>query len=275
MPTREPTPRKLWRPFAAALLLLLAAYFVVAYWLAPLAWRRYEHHKGLAPLAMTTTTPQGIAGDPLNTGLEGVEADVICSFNAAGWSPADPVTLKTAAKIIGSVILNRPYRQAPVSPLLFQGRPEDLAFEKPSGASPDTRHHIRLWKVLDAGDNGAPVWLGAATFDSGVGLSHYTGQVTHHIAPDIDAERDFLSGDLEKVGKIAAIYEVSGVGPTLSGRNGGGDRFFTDGDVLFARLFPGCQCRADVPPTVEPRSFGVRLKNWLLHGALAALGRRA
>ena len=34
------------------------------------------------------------------------------------------------------------------------------------------------------------------TFDRRVGLSHDTGQVTHHIAPDIDAERDGLMRDL-------------------------------------------------------------------------------
>jgi hypothetical protein len=33
-------------------------------------------------------------------------------------------------------------------------------------------------------------WLGAATFDTRVGFSHTTGQVTHHIGPDVDAERD-------------------------------------------------------------------------------------
>ena len=38
--------------------------------------------------------------------------------------------------------------------------------------------------------------MGAATFDRGVGLSRYTRQVTHHIAPDVDAERDTLLADL-------------------------------------------------------------------------------
>ena len=33
---------------------------------------------------------------------------------------------------------------------------------------------------------------GGATFDERVGLSHTTGQITHHIAPDVDTERDHL-----------------------------------------------------------------------------------
>jgi hypothetical protein len=39
-------------------------------------------------------------------------------------------------EIIGSVLLDRPYKSAPVSPLYFEGRHEDLAFEKADGNSP-------------------------------------------------------------------------------------------------------------------------------------------
>ena len=35
-----------------------------------------------------------------------------------------------------------------------------------------------------------PVWMGSATRDIGVEFSHATGQVNHHIAPDVDADRD-------------------------------------------------------------------------------------
>ena len=79
---------------------------------------------------------------------------------------------------------------------------------------------MRFWKALDAGDNGRPVWLGAAVFDDGLGVSHYTGQITHHTAPDIDAERDLLMSDLENAKKASELYSVSGVGPTLFSRNG-------------------------------------------------------
>ena len=90
---------------------------------------------------------------------------------------------------MGGVLLHRPYPTAPVSPLFYDGRREDLAFQKPDGTSPARRHHVRFWRVLDSGEEGPPVWLGAATFDRSVGLSRYTGQVTHHIGADIDAER--------------------------------------------------------------------------------------
>ena len=52
----------------------------------------------------------------------------------------------------------------------------------------ETHFTEAFWKALDVGDDGLPVWLGAAVFDDGLGVSHYTGQVTHHTAADIDAE---------------------------------------------------------------------------------------
>ena len=94
--------------------------------------------------------------------------------------------------------------------------------------------------MLDKGEEGRPVWLGSVTFDRGVGLSHYTGQVTHHIAPDIDNERDGLINDLKTAKVVEAIYQVTGVGPTLNGRNGEGDPYWTDGEICIARLTTGC-----------------------------------
>lgn len=96
-------------------------------------------------------------------------------MHAAAWYPADPITLRSSVKIIGSVVLRRPYRGAPVSSLHYQGWRDDLAFEKPVGQSADRRHHVRFWEVLQQGEEGRPVWLGSATFDRDVGLSRYTG----------------------------------------------------------------------------------------------------
>ncbi len=251
--------------------LLAASYGVFAYSVAPLIWGHFERQKGLAALPMVTQTPQGIPGDPLNIGLAGTQDEVLCAMNAAGWLPADPTSLKNSLKIIGSVLLRQSYAQAPVSALLYQGRPEDLAFEKPSGKSPSTRHHVRFWKALDTGGDGRPFWLGGATYDAGVGISHFTGQVTHHIGADIDAERDLLSADLAAAGKAAQAYKVSGVGPTLDGRNGGGDRYFTDGDVQVAELPAGCQAKA-AAPVVESDSAAVIAKNWIWRWLLETMG---
>ena len=73
--------------------------------------------------------------------------------------------------------------------------------------------------------------MGAATFDRSVGVSHLTGKITHHIAPDVDDERDKLIADFQAHGQMFALYQVTGIGSTLWGRNGGGDRYFTDGEL--------------------------------------------
>jgi hypothetical protein len=166
--------------FAAA---IIGFYGVLAYFVLPLAWTHYEHQQGLSGITMVTHTRAGIPGDPINVGLVGSKADVLCAMHAAAWYPADPITLRSSIEIVGSVLLNRPYRDAPVSSLYFQDRREDLAFEKPAGTSADRRSHVRFWMVLDRGQEGRAVWLGAATFDRGVGFSRDDGQITHHIAP--------------------------------------------------------------------------------------------
>lgn len=227
----------------------VVVYAVVAYIVLPILWTHREHQPGLAQKPMVTHTKQGIPGDALNVGLVGEHDTIVRAMNDAGWFPADPVTLTSSVKIIGSVLLKRPYEHAPVSPLFYDGRVEDLAFEKPSGKSADRRHHVRFWQVLDKGAEGLPVWLGAVTFDRSVGLSHYTGQVTHHVAPDIDAERDGLMADLKSAKVVEAVYQVTGIGPTLTGRNGGGDPYWTDGELDIARLTPDA-AKTDTPPQI-------------------------
>jgi LssY C-terminus len=271
-PSFEPKRQRLILRIAIAATAIAAIYLGLAYEIAPAFWRHHERQKSLATLPMTTTTSLGIPGDAINVGLEGGDEDVVCAMEAAGWSPADPVTLRTSLKIIGSVVFHRPYLQAPVSALFYLGRREDLAFEKAAGRSADTRHHVRFWKALEAGDDGLPVWLGAVTFDRGVGLSHYTGQVTHHISPDIDAERDLLIADLAGAKKIDTTYEISGVDPSLSHRNGGGDLYYTDGEIRFAKLPQGCESQNQTP-TVLASAPRIEAKNWTWRNILTPLAR--
>src|SRR3954464_6428698 len=215
---------------------VLIAYLALAYVALPALWSHHEHEPGLASLPMVTRTGSDIPGDPLNVGLIGSKEDVLAAMHAAGWFPADPITLRSSIEIVSSVLLDRPDHDAPVSPLYYQGKKEQLAFEKPDGKSADKRHHVRFWQVLEKGTDGRPVWLGSITFDRGVGLSHDTGQVTHHIAPDIDAERDLLMRDMREAEMVTSFFQISGTGPTLLGRNGEGDRYYTDGEIDVAGL---------------------------------------
>jgi hypothetical protein len=252
--------RRHFRRAAKIALVILIAYGLLAYLILPALWTHHEHQKGLAGLPMVTRTGQGIPGDPINAGLIGDIKDVVCSMHAAGWSPADPITLKSSIEIVGSVLLDRPYKDAPVSNLYYLDRREDLAFEKPIGASADRRNHVRFWKVLDKGHEERPVWLGAATMDRGVGVSHYTGAITHHIDADIDLERKRLTGDLGSAGMATAKYQVTGIGPTLAGRNGGGDLYYTDGEVWILRLVEACRKNSS-PMSILPSPLATEIKD--------------
>lgn len=264
MATRTLVERLRLRNLATILVVALALYGLAAYVVLPMAWTHYEHQPGLADRPMVTRTGQGIPGDPLNVGLVGGREDVLKALHAAGWYPADPVTWRSSVEIVGSVVLDRPYHDAPVSPLYYDGSREDFAFEKPVGESADKRDHVRFWKVLDRGAEGRPVWLGSATYDRGVGLSHDTGQVTHHIGPDIDAVRDLLTDDLKKAGMVEATYQVTGIGPTVNGHNGEGDPYYSDGEIWMSRLVPA-GTKATSPPVVLPPPPFVGLKDRVWH----------
>lgn len=255
------------------LLPILVFYLLIAYLILPSLWRHYEHQKKLDGLPMVTATAQDIPGDPINVGMVGSTRDILCAMREAGWYAADPVTWKSSIEISGSVLLDQPYPRAPVSPLFYAGRSEDLAFEKPVGKSADQRHHVRLWMVLKDGEEGRPVWLGAATFDRSVGLSRYTGAITHHIAPDIDLDRGLIETSLQAVGMISARYQVMGIGPTLLGRNGGGDNYFTDGEVWVLRLVEDCK-KTTAPPAILPSPPAVQFKDMIWNN-IADLYRNA
>jgi hypothetical protein len=269
-PSPAPPDHSRLQRFLLLSLSVVIGYAVIAYLVLPAFWTHYEHQNGLATMPMVTRTAQGIPGDPINVGLVGDNKDVLCAMQAAGWYPADPVTLRSSIEIAGSVLLDRPYRDAPVSPLFFLGRKEDLAFEKPDGNSADRRHHVRFWKVLDQGEEKRPVWLGDAAFDRDAGLSRYTGAITHHIAADIDAERKLLASDLEAARMVDAKYQVTGIGPTMDGRNGGGDLYYTDGEVWILRLVEACRKRTG-PATVIPSPAVTELKDHIWQAIASAL----
>jgi len=161
----------------------------------------------------------------------------------------------------GSVLFRKPDPTAPVSSLYLWGRQQDLAFEREVGSSARQRHHVRLWQApQEYGVEDRSTWIGATTFDVGVGISHRTGQITHHISADLDAERNTLISDARNTQQVIKIYQVTGIGATLSGRNGGGDNYYTDGEMTIAVLTKGNQLK-EGPPEKLPSPPAVTIKN--------------
>lgn len=230
-PTKLRRRRVLWKIVAVLLLAWLAA----AYFVVPLLWRVYAHrHPALDDMPGITFTANDIPGDPLNVALVGSEDKLIKVLLAAKWHPADPLTLRSSLKIGAASILERPYDDAPVSNLYLFGRKEDLAFEQEVGHDPRHRHHVRFWKSEKVDADGRPAWFGSVTYDKGVGLSHTTGQITHHIDGNVDGERDRLVQQLEQTGDLSETYPVDDFHKSREGRNGGGDPWHTDGKLTVA-----------------------------------------
>jgi hypothetical protein len=228
-------PRHGWRRWRLAIAILVA-WAALAYLVVPLVWEMVlRGEPDLAQVQHLTITADRHPGDPVNVALIGAETDLVKAMQAAGWSPADPITLQTSLRIAADSVLRRPDPDAPVSNLFLFGRRQDLAFEQPVGDSPRQRHHVRFWR-WDRDIDGRAAWFGSATYDERVGLSYTTGQVTHHIGPDVDAERDRIARELDRAGCVDSTRWIDNFHGQREGRNGGGDLWRTDGRLAVLTL---------------------------------------
>lgn len=236
-------PRHFFRSTASVFGILLLVWAIAAYVTLPAAWRSFTgRHPALEEVPRVTRTVNGIPGDPLNVALIGTEEEIQQMMLAAKWLPADPITLESSLRIAAGTVLRRSYETAPVSNLYLWGRKQDLAFQQPVGGDPQRRHHVRFWRSETLDEDGRPMWVGAATFDTAVGLSYTTGQITHHIDADLDVERDKLIDDLQQTPFLTGVYWLDGFQEEREGRNGGGDPYYTDGraavGVTAVSIFP-------------------------------------
>jgi hypothetical protein len=170
-------------------------------------------------------------GDPLNIAVVCSEDELLRIMASALWDPADPITVRSSLRIAIDSVVRKPYADAPVSNLFVNGKKQDLAFEQRTANNPSKRHHVRFWRIDPPNPSERPLWIGAATYDTRIGLSHTNGHITHHIAADVDSERDKLLGDIQRV-RIVAIRWIDDFQTARQGRNGGGDPFYTDGRLV-------------------------------------------
>ena len=222
-----------------AVIVVVVVWLFAAYLLAPEGWKFYaKRHPAIDASPRITETSDHHPGDPLNVALVGTREQIDAIMKAAGWFPAAALGIKSDLKIAADTVLSRPDVEAPVSSLYLFGRKEDVAFEQPVGDNPRHRHHVRFWKLDQPSQDGRPIWIGSAVYDAHVGLSRTTGQITHVTAPDVDTERDYLFDCLGKSGDLENHDVMSGFHTQLSGKNGGGDPWRTDGDLYVGVIDP-------------------------------------
>jgi hypothetical protein len=220
--------------FAYIVLWLFSAYIVlprINRWIAKLYIPDYFIGR--------TKTGDGLLSDPVNLAFYGSEKQLTAAMGAAGWTMAEQLSLKSSLKMIYAGALGKSYPSAPVNSAFLFGRKQSLAFEKDMDGNPRKRHHVRFWNTPEHWwlPGGYQVdWLGAATFDEHVGLSLFTGQITHKIDGNIDQERDFILHTLKAVHAASDVQIVKHFTSSYHSRNGGGDTIHTDGALPFIRL---------------------------------------
>ncbi len=181
-----------------------------------------------------TRTPDGLLADPVNLGFCGSEEQLHQGMQSAGWTLAEDITLKSSWGIVLSTLSKRSYPQAPVSSLKLFGRQQDFTYQQEVDGNPKKRHHVRFWKTPDGWllPGGHRVdWLAAGTYDTGVGFSFFTFQITHRIDADTDSERDYIVETLQYAQPETEVQVIKDFSTGYHARNGGGDSIVTDGDL--------------------------------------------
>jgi LssY C-terminus len=186
----------------------------------------------LAQIPRRVADKDGNPGDMVNFLLIGSEEQVKAMFQAAGWVQVDRDTKDAVLQALLSSLSKQAYLTMPMSQLYLFGRPQDYGF---AHAEPltvvTTRHHLRIWKsTFTVG--GQPVWAGAATHDMGLERDQRNGNLTHHIDPQVDDERDFVSRSLTDSGYVTQHTSIMPPDPVKEERTATGGSFHSNGEIL-------------------------------------------
>ncbi len=157
----------------------------------------------------------------------GSQPQVQGAFAAAGWHPASKLGEKSKFETLRAIAEDRGYSEAPVSILYLDGRPPDMVFEKLNNTFA-RRHHLRIWLRPDQ-FHGQPVWVSAATHDTGIDFSAEDRTFIHKIDPQIDVERAKVVNDMLLIGLVESLLMVDRPSVPRNGQNATGDNLQTDG----------------------------------------------
>lgn len=191
--------------------------------------------QALEALSCCTESSQGKdLADPLNLVIVGDRTLVMATLLGRGWSLTETIRAGSVYKMVLSFVLGVRYPTAPISPLYWQGRPQDFAMQK-TRRDINRRNHLRLWLSSMTMD-GKPVWVGQISRDIGIKFTTKSPYlVTHEISSNIDEARHYVTEDLiasnavQKIGYVKGMEQVARSTPR---QNLTGDDYFTDGLTL-------------------------------------------
>jgi hypothetical protein len=164
--------------------------------------------------------------DITNIMLIGSKEAIAQAFHDAGWATAAELSADSKFETFRAIASQRGYKEAPVSVLLLEQHPPDTVFEKLTNTFAQ-RHHLRVWSRPDRFD-GKPVWVVAATHDTGIDFSEQNRTFIHKIDSNIDRERAKVVNDLLFTGRVQSVALVERPKVPTSGQNATGDNLVTD-----------------------------------------------
>jgi hypothetical protein len=175
-------------------------------------------------------------GDMVNFAIIGTPDQVQKAFTAAGWTTVDKSTQDAIVHGLLATLSHESYTEMPMSVLYLFGRPQDLSYARADPlAVAAIRHHLRVWKTTQTVD-GKLLWVGSATHDNGFEKDQRNGNVTHHIDPNIDVERDFIEQSFASAGMLAGAAYVTPGNPLKTALTATGGSFHSDGRIVVMAL---------------------------------------
>jgi len=172
--------------------------------------------------------------DITNLMFLGTEDELVRAFEAAGWSPAKQLSAESKLETFRAMAEDRGYKEAPVSILLLDDRPPDLAFEKINNTFA-ARHHLRIWRRPGL-FGGQPIWVSSSTHDTGIDFSQENRTFIHKIDSYIDRERAKVVNDLIFTRMVKGLALVDRPAVPAKGYNATGDQILTDGRMAVVRF---------------------------------------
>jgi hypothetical protein len=167
--------------------------------------------------------------DITNLMFIGTEEQVSETFQSAGWATTAAMSAQSKLETFRAIAELRGYKEAPMSVLLLDNRPPDLVFQKQNNTFAQ-RHHLRIWRRPDT-FGGQPVWVCAATHDTGIKFSPENRTFIHKIDPLIDRERSKVVNDFVLTGRVRSFALVDRPEVPKSSHNATGDELNSEGKM--------------------------------------------
>ncbi len=179
------------------------------------------------------TNGEGRGGDLLNLIFLAWEDELQGAFARAGWLKAD----RSIPQIIWHLLSQQWHdTKLPMIKLFVFGRSQDYSFVLPEpNFIASRRHHLRIWKT-DREVDGVPLWVGAATHDVAIQVVKRKFELLHTIDPNVDAERDFIAGDLAETWPLGHEQYMSTSEPVFRAQTANGQSYYSDSRMLFLDL---------------------------------------